>query len=196
MAVTLIPQTTDCQSNLGTNKYQAPYCANPNPLMCTAGAGTMVADGSKDTVVQAPQTSSQNRSNGSEGTTLVQNTSQTINASSGYEVYTPMYYPVPMTTATTGRSQGGARTTTHTSYEEHTVTNGEQFTSGEDWRTATAVDSTHAADLWFGYVVRNTGTEFAHEICNLTFNIYIGDMDDQIYSYFVPAVRGGTCFTS
>ncbi len=32
-----------------------------------------------------------------------------------------------------------------------------------------AVDSAHAADLWFTYKVRNTGTEYAREIANLAF---------------------------
>ncbi|MBK8797373.1 MAG: hypothetical protein IPM07_13930 [Anaerolineales bacterium] len=95
-----------------------------------------------------------------------------------------------------GHSWGGSQTTTHETYEEHTVTNGEAFTTGENWSTATAVNSAHAANLWFDYKVRNTGTEYAHEICNLTFNIYIGDDPNPAYTYFVPTDRSGACFTS
>ena len=96
-----------------------------------------------------------------------------------------------MQTVSHGRSHGTARTTTHTEYEEHTITNGEAFSSGESWSTATAVDSAHAADLWFTYKVRNTGTEYAREIANLAFNIYIGDDPNPAYTYFVGPDLGG-----
>ena len=95
-------------------------------------------------------------------------------------------------TATKGQSHGGARTTTTEQYEEHTITNGEAFSSGESWGTATAVDSAHAADLWFTYKVRNTGTEYAREIANLAFNIYIGDDPNPAYTYFVAPDLGGS----
>ncbi|RMD58301.1 hypothetical protein D6833_13030, partial [Candidatus Parcubacteria bacterium] len=79
---------------------------------------------------------------------------------------------VPTETQTKGTSRGGAHTTTHTQYEQHTITNGQAFSSQQAWSTATAVDSAHAADLWFTYVISNTGTEYAREIANLAFNIY------------------------
>jgi hypothetical protein len=53
------------------------------------------------------------------------------------------------------------------------------------------VDSAHAADLWFTYKVRNTGTEYAREIANLAFNIYIGDDPNPAYTYFVGPDLGG-----
>jgi PKD repeat protein len=99
--------------------------------------------------------------------------------------------PRPMLTQTSGRSHGGAQTTTTKQYEEHTITNGEAFSSEESWGTATAVDSAHAADLWFTYKVRNTGTEYAREIANLAFNIYIGDDPNPAYTYFVGPDLGG-----
>jgi PKD repeat protein len=99
--------------------------------------------------------------------------------------------PRPMLTQTSGRSHGGAQTTTTEQYEEHTITNGEAFSSKESWGTATAVDSAHAADLWFTYKVRNTGTEYAREIANLAFNIYIGDDPNPAYTYFVGPDLGG-----
>jgi len=109
----------------------------------------------------------------------------------------PMAYPSvsvsfgPTRTEGRGRSWGGSRTTTHTQYEEHTITNGEAFSTAESWGTATAVDSSHAADLWFTYQVRNTGTEYAREIGNLAFNIYIGDDPNPATTYFVANDVGG-----
>ncbi len=99
--------------------------------------------------------------------------------------------PVRTATSTSGQSQGGSKTTTHTEYEEHTVTNGEAFSTGEAWGTATAVNSAHAADLTFSYRVRNTGTEYAREIANLVFNLYIGDDPNPAYTYFVAPDLGG-----
>jgi len=107
------------------------------------------------------------------------------------QVSYPSLAPRPTTTQTTGHSEGGAHTTTHTQYEEHTITNGEAFSSQESWGTATAVDSSHAAELWFTYNVRNTGTEYAREIGDLAFNIYIGDDPNPAYTYFVAPDLGG-----
>src|SRR5690606_36090355 len=78
-------------------------------------------------------------------------------------------------TRTSGKSWGGAQTTTHEVYEEHTVSEGEAFTTGQTWETAWAVDSSHVADLTFRYAVQNSGTEYARELANLVFNVYIGD---------------------
>lgn len=86
-------------------------------------------------------------------------------------------------THTNGRSWGGAQTITHEVYEEHTITQGEAFTTGQNWSTAWAVDSSHAANLTFTYEVANTGTEYAHEIAGLIFNIYLGDDTNPIISY-------------
>jgi hypothetical protein len=99
--------------------------------------------------------------------------------------------PVRTTTTTNGRSWGGARTTTTEQHEDHTITSGEAFSNQESWGTATAVDSAHAADLWFTYKVRNTGTEYAREIADLAFNVYIGDDPNPAYTYFVAPDLGG-----
>ncbi|MBU1750130.1 MAG: hypothetical protein KKA73_20795, partial [Chloroflexi bacterium] len=99
--------------------------------------------------------------------------------------------PVPTHTETSGRSWGGSKTTTNEQYEEHTITNGEAFSSSESWGDATAVDSAHAADLWFTYKVRNEGTEYAREIGGLAFNVYIGDDPNPAYTYFVAPDLGG-----
>ncbi len=108
-----------------------------------------------------------------------------------YDIAYVLAQPVRTTTQTQGRSWGGSQTTTHEQYEEHTITNGEAFSSSESWGTATAVDSSHAADLWFTYQVRNTGTEYAREIANLAFNIHIGDDPNPAYTYFVANDVGG-----
>ena len=96
----------------------------------------------------------------------------------------------PIRTEATGHSWGGSRTVAHTEYQEHTITQGERFTDGEDWRTAVTTDTAHSADLWFTYKVRNRGQDFAHEIADLAFNIYIGDDPNPAITYF-PAVDIG-----
>jgi len=86
-------------------------------------------------------------------------------------------------TRTNGHSYGGAQTTTTETSEQHTVLNGDAFTSGEDWSTAWAQDTSHAADLTFNYTIRNTGTDYAQEVSGLTFNIYLGNDASPIISY-------------
>ncbi len=78
-------------------------------------------------------------------------------------------------THTNGQSWGGAQTTTHEVRRTHHHQWAKPSPTGRILGHATAVDSAHAADLWFTYKVRNTGTEYAREIGNLAFNIYIGD---------------------
>ncbi len=118
----------------------------------------------------------------------------TVYAYPRYEISIPVYKPafVPTETRTAGESRGGAITTTTEQYEEHTVTNGEAFSNGESWGNATAADSAHTADLRFTYKVRNTGTEYARQIGNLAFNLYIGDSPDPAYTYFVAPDLGGS----
>ncbi len=108
-----------------------------------------------------------------------------------YQLQYPLAQPTQTTTNTGGRSWGGAQTTTSTQYQEHTITNGEAFSSDESWSNATAVDSAHAADLWFSYKISNTGTEYAREIGNLAFNVYLDDDPNPIYTYFVAPDLGG-----
>ena len=93
--------------------------------------------------------------------------------------------PVELLTNNRANRRADRKQLPHEQYEEHTVTNGEAFSTEESWGTATAVDSAHAADLWFTYKVRNTGTEYAREIANLAFNLYIGDDPNPAYTYFV-----------
>jgi hypothetical protein len=86
-------------------------------------------------------------------------------------------------TRTNGRSWGGAQTTTHTVMEEHTISQGQAFATGENWSTAWATDSSYAANLTFNYTIKNAGSEYAREITGLIFNIYLGDDPNPIISY-------------
>lgn len=60
---------------------------------------------------------------------------------------------------------------------------GQAFTTGVSWSTATAVDSVHAADLTFSYTIENVGTEYAREIEGVIINVYLGDDETPIVSY-------------
>ncbi|MFZ4664051.1 MAG: hypothetical protein ACOYNY_44040, partial [Caldilineaceae bacterium] len=108
-----------------------------------------------------------------------------------YPISYPMPSFVPTITETKGSSRGGAKTTTHTNYEEHSVTQGEEKQFGRSWGTATAQDSAHAADLWFAYEVRNSGTDYARSICNLAINVYIGDLSIPATTYYPATDFGG-----
>ena len=96
-----------------------------------------------------------------------------------YQISRPRYTE----THTSGQSWGGSQTVTNEVYEEHTISEGQAFTSGYNWSTAWAVDSSHAADLTFNFVVQNTGTEYAREITGMVFNVYLGDDTTPIVSY-------------
>ena len=140
---------------------------------------------------QANTATNQDVARGGSGTQYTTGGPNEARARTVVEVSYPGLVAVPTTTRTAGKSVGGARSTTHTTYEEHTITNGEAFSSSESWGTATAVDSSHAADLWFTYKVRNTGHEYAREIADLAFNIYLGDDSNPAYTYFVAPDLGG-----
>ena len=84
--------------------------------------------------------------------------------------------PQPTRTETTGRSVGGSLSSTHTEYQEYTVSRSEtkQFSVSDSWETATAVDSAHAGDLAFQFTIVNTGSDYAAVVDNIAFNIQIG----------------------
>jgi hypothetical protein len=134
----------------------------------------------------------QQQPSGGDGAAFETNpSSSTVTMRRMYEMSYPLLQPRPTQTNTSGRSVGGARTVTHTEYEEHTVTNGEAFTTGEDWRTATAANSAHAAELVFTYKLTNSGSEYARIIKNLVINIYIGDDENPACTYFVGSTTCG-----
>jgi len=73
-----------------------------------------------------------------------------------------------------GYEVGHATTVERSSYEEATISNDHTIATAQEWSTATAVDTQHAADLFFIYEVSNSGTDSAREISGVVFNIYIG----------------------
>jgi ribosomal protein L29 len=172
------------QNEIKQLKQEQATCRNNS---CKANTGSLANPLSIE--YQRPSVGTQDRNAGDRKQAGVTASSQAF-VQQFYQLSYPQY-PLQTTTNTRGRSWGGAHTTTNTKYEEHTITNGEAFSSGESWSTATAVDSAHAADLWFTYKVRNTGTEYAREIANLAFNIYIGDDPNPAYTYFVGPDLGG-----
>jgi len=117
---------------------------------------------------------------GGTGTTY----SQEANSTTTIQPYYQMSYPVPLPITTTqGTSRGGSQTTTTTQYEEQTISESSTNQYSDNWSTATAVDSSHAADLRFTYHIVNDGTEYAREVSSLTFNIYIGSDPNPVYTY-------------
>ena len=92
---------------------------------------------------------------------------------------------LPTRTTGSGSSRGGSRTVTFSEFEEHTISEANQFLTSEAWSTATTIDTTHAADLQFTFRVRNLGTDYAREISSLLFNIYIGNEPEPIVTYNV-----------
>ncbi|MBC8253937.1 MAG: hypothetical protein H8E35_07905, partial [Ardenticatenia bacterium] len=141
--------------------------------------------------LQSQTAAQQDLARGDSGTNYRIESDQRTVAQPIYQVKYLQPKPQIVKTETSGKSWGGAQTTTSEQYEEHTITNGEAFSSEESWGTATAVDSSHAADLWFTYRVRNTGAEYAREIGDLAFNIYIGDDPNPAITYFVAPELGG-----
>lgn len=94
-----------------------------------------------------------------------------------YQSY-PVAYPaqafIPSTTTSHGTSWGGAHTTTHTEYQEHTVSQSQQFSSQTGWTSGWARNTAHSADLTFNYRISNVGTDYARSLNDMVFNIYIG----------------------
>lgn len=84
-----------------------------------------------------------------------------------------------------GTSYGGERSVSNGVYQENQITTGETFATSEDWRTATAINTAHAADMWFSYTVENTGSDLATKLENLAFNVYVNDNPIPIATYFV-----------
>jgi len=110
----------------------------------------------------------------------------------------PVIYPVlrqqPTRTVSNGSSRGGAHTTTHTEYQEHTIIETEQFATEEGWSEATTTNSAHSANLTFSYSVSNEGTDVARTVDNLIFNVYIGrDPNPAFTCQTNNSPEGGNC---
>lgn len=119
----------------------------------------------------------------------------------GFSRVFPIMYPVPSftptKTQTTGTINGRSQTTSHGKYQEHSVTEGSEKQFSTSWAEATAVNTVHAADLWFAYTISNIGTDYARQICNIAINVYIGDEKVPAATYYPGRDIGGEgCFTN
>jgi hypothetical protein len=178
----------DVQTSLSPNMC---VIQSPNRLSCSPD-GTHYSDDDEFTDNYSPNSSQQDRTPILGGTQYNKPSSTTWEKQTTYQINYPFQGPIPTTTQTHGSSRGGAVSTTNTQYEEHNVTNGEQFSNADTWETATAIDSAHAANLRFTYKVRNDGAEYAREICGLTFNVYLGDDPNPAITYSVASQVGGS----
>ncbi|RJP53338.1 MAG: hypothetical protein C4586_01555 [Anaerolineaceae bacterium] len=104
----------------------------------------------------------------------------------------PLTYPynISTQTKTSGHEWGGSHSTSSSEYEEQTISESSTNQYSNSWSTATAVDSSHAADLRFTYNIVNNGTEYAREVASLTFNIYIGNNLNPAYTYVAVGSTG------
>jgi hypothetical protein len=179
------------------NQCTIPSTPPTSGPMCAIASGIKRPSGATAVQIATSETETQNPPTARGGTQYRVDQNSNVVAEPLFQASFAIAHPVPTITTSRGESRGGARTTTHTNYEEHTITNGEAFSSEESWGTATAVNSAHAADLWFTYQVRNDGTEYARQICNLAFNLYIGDDPNPATTYFVANDVGGDgCFAN
>lgn len=159
-------------------------------LTCSVKAlGTRLSDNFNERLNQ--YTTSNQESRGLSGGNLTTQQGDVVEVNRVYQLSYPVQTFVPTRTETEGSSRGGAHTVEHSTYQEHTVTNGESFSNLESWGTATAADSGHAADVWFTYRVANGGTEYARQISDLAFNVYLGSDQDAFCTYFVGSATCG-----
>jgi len=161
-------------------------------ISCGPNANVHVASTAEYLPTLGLESQTQNTVHSFQGTRYAATVEGGVTAVPLYQMTYPSMQIPTIATTSHGSSHGGAQTTTNTQYEEHTVTNGEAFSNGESWGNATALNTVHTADLWFTYKVRNTGTEYARQIGNLAFNLYIGDDPNPAYTYFVAPDLGGS----
>lgn len=91
-----------------------------------------------------------------------------------------------------GHESSQATTITRENYNEFAVSNDHQIATSEEWSSATAVNSNHAANLTFAYQMKNSGTDNARLINNVMFNIYIEGHPNPITTY-AGALIGNSC---
>ncbi|MBI5032504.1 MAG: peptidoglycan DD-metalloendopeptidase family protein [Chloroflexi bacterium] len=86
------------------------------------------------------------------------------------------YLPIHFETTTTGQGTETSHSDlrSQSEYEELTTNEVNTVLSSEGWSTATTVDSTHAADLTFGFIVKNIGSDAAVAVNDLRFTISFG----------------------
>ena len=151
-------------------------CVNPNSR--TTCVNSVVPKNMADDRFSTESNETQYRKNGSAESVI------------GLNAYANLLF-APRETVEQGSSQGIFTSLTQTQYEENSVTNGESFTTGEDWRTATALNSSEAGRLVFTYTIANAGTDFALELRDISFNIYLNDDPNPIATYFPATDIGG-----
>lgn len=189
-----LTQNTSPMASITLSCNAAPPISQSNMTCSGTAFGIGEPSVSDISTIDAASVATQDRFSG-DGTTIGIGQSVAL-----FSPYYQLSYPATRyldssSTQTTGRSEGGAHTTTTTEYKEQTVTNGQQFGHTEGWSTATAVNSAHAADFWFDYTISNGGTDYLLQLCNLAFNVYIGGNTNPAYTYFVaPDVGGDGCF--
>ncbi|WP_423226410.1 CARDB domain-containing protein [Candidatus Amarolinea aalborgensis] len=182
------------------NEFRANNCDptsfNLGQILCRVkSAGTLWKKNYDQGLAAA--TAAEQEARGVLGGNYLQTGPSTLDISRVFPITFPEPRFIPTETNTTGSSTGGARTTTQTTYQEHSVTEGSTHQFGQSWGTATAENSVHAADLWFAYKISNIGNDYARVICNLAINIYIGDPDRPAATYFPGNDLGGNgCFSN
>lgn len=181
----------------------APMCTNlPNSQNTVQGCTGPASGMSANNVGSPPQLASvdyrnQSRTEGQSAMAVSQDSNSIITVSPLHQFVYPILTPSITQATIKGKSYGGALTTTSSQYQQHTVTNGEAFSNSQAWGNATAVNSAHAADLRFSYTLLNTGTDFARHVCEIAFNIYIGDEPNPVYTYDVANdLNGDGCLSN
>jgi hypothetical protein len=166
-----------------TNKMQE-CLPNPSDLQCKVKQST-----SQEQIdQQAKTTNSQDITEGMNGTNYKTDSQSKVEIQKYFRVQYPAFQPT--ITTTTGKEWGGAQTTTTSEYEEQTISESSTNQYSNSWSTAIAIDSSHAADLRFTYNIINNGTEYAREVTNLTFNVYIGNNPNPAYTYVAVGSTG------
>jgi len=105
--------------------------------------------------------------------------------------YFELQHPVSTQSNTRGEAHGGSQSVTTGQYEEQTISEASTQQFSESWANATAVDTAHAADLRFTYQIVNNGTEYAREVSDLVFNVYIGDDPNPAVTYCAVGTAAG-----
>ncbi len=166
------------------------YSSNKNTqdstIQCDA-SGSIIPGSSDSYNWQGAILNSGDRITGSNGINYVHSADKVV-ANNVIRLLAPAFTPTE--TFTRGESYGGAKTVTHTEYEEQTISESSTNQYSDNWSTATAVDSSHAADLRFTYNIVNNGTEYAREVTSLTFNIYIDNNPNPAYTYVAVGTTG------
>lgn len=175
----------------GDGKQSIPACfPPPQQFSCREQASFRPPTSNERVGSQNSNTSSQNRT-GLDNTQYSVNPQGRVQSQRAMQPSYPISNFVPTTTTSHGSEVGGAHTTTHTSYEEHTISQSSTKQFSEAWSNATALNTTEAAELRFTYHISNQGSDYARQISGIAFNIYIGDDPNPIATYFPAADIGG-----